>query len=228
MIKDRPTRLVALVGGSGAGKTWLADRLQQASGNDVARLSLDDFYLDRSYLSPSRRAVANFDHPQAIDWPLVEQVLRDCRSGRSTMLPRYSFATHTRLRSWERWTPARLVVMDGLWLLWRTSVRNLFDLRVYLDCPSQLRLERRLTRDVAERGRTPESVREQFWKTVAPMHDLYVAPQTRWADITLTEPPSEREVQNLIHRVQTLDPRPASEARIPALRRNFVPSVVSP
>jgi uridine kinase len=228
MIEDHPTRLVALVGGSGAGKTWLADRLQQASGNDVARLSLDDFYLDRSYLSPARRAVANFDHPQAIDWPLVEQVLRDCRSGRCTMLPRYSFATHTRLRHRERWTPARLVVMDGLWLLWRTNVRNLFDLRVYLDCPSQLRLERRLTRDVAERGRTPESVREQFWKTVAPMHDLYVAPQTRWADIILTEPPSEREIQDLIHRVQTLEPRPVGEGRIPALRRNFVPSVVSP
>jgi uridine kinase len=206
MIMDRSTTLVAIVGGSGAGKTWLADRLQHALGSQVGRLTLDDFYLDRSYLSPARRSGVNFDHPRAIDWPLVERVLDDCRAGRPTRLPRYSFAQHTRLRQQEEWVPPHSIVMDGLWLLLRASVRSQFDLCVFLECPARLRLERRLSRDIAERARAPDSVREQFWKTVAPMHELYVAPQVRWADIVLTEPPSEEEIQELIETVRTLKP----------------------
>jgi uridine kinase len=198
MNARHPIRLIAIVGGSGAGKTWLADRLQHAWGNTAARLSLDDFYRDRSNLSPARRTAVNYDHPRAIDWQLVEQVLRDCHTGCLTRLPRYSFASHTRLHEQEQWMPMPVILMDGLWLLWRPSVRELFDLRIFLTCPTQLRLERRMARDIAERGRSPESVREQFWKTVAPMHDRYVAPQARWADIVVTQPPSEEEIQRLL------------------------------
>jgi uridine kinase len=210
---NRPTRLIAIVGGSGAGKTWLADRLQHALGAQAGRLSLDDFYLDRSHLSPVRRATLNFDRPRAIDWPLVERVLADCRAGRATQVPRYSFATHTRVRQPEEWIPPRWILMDGLWLLARARLRRQFDLRVFLDCPSPLRLERRLSRDVAERERAPDSVREQFWKSVAPMHDRYVAPQMRWADIVLTEPPSQAEIQELLERVRTLQPAAAPAPR---------------
>lgn len=206
-MNERHTRLIAIVGGSGAGKTWLADRLQQACGAEAGRLSLDDFYRDRSHLSPTRRAAVNFDHPRAIDWPVVLQALRGCREGRLTRLPRYSFTTHTRLHQLEEWLPSSLVLMDGLWLFCRPAVRALFDLRIFLACATQLRLERRLARDVAERGRSPEAVREQFWKTVAPMHDRFVAPQVRWADIVLTEPPSEAEIQQLVEVVQRLEPR---------------------
>jgi uridine kinase len=206
MKNERPTRIVAIVGGSGAGKTWLADRLQQACGNGVGRLSLDDFYRDRSHLSPARRSAINFDHPRAIDWPLVMQVLRACRAGQVTRLPRYSFATHTRLHQREEWVPSSIVLMDGLWLFSRPTVRELFDLRIFLACATQLRLERRLARDVAERGRLPEAIRDQFWKTVAPMHDRFVAPQARWADIILTEPPSEAEIRTLIDLVRGIAP----------------------
>jgi uridine kinase len=213
MNSERPIRLIAIVGGSGAGKTWLADRLQQACGSEAGRLTLDDFYRDRSHLSPARRAAINFDHPRAIDWPLVLQALRGCREGRLTRLPRYSFATHTRLLQQEEWLPPSLVLMDGLWLFWRPAVRELFDLRIFLVCATQLRLERRLARDVAERGRTPEAVREQFWKTVAPMHDQFVAPQSRWADLILSEPPSEEEIQRLVDLVQRLEPRAKSAGK---------------
>ena len=210
----RSIKLIALVGGSGAGKTWLADRLQQACGAEAGRLSLDDFYRDRSHLSPIRRAAINFDHPRAIDWPLVLQSLRGCREGRLTRLPRYSFTTHTRLHQQEEWLPPSLVLMDGLWLFWRPAVRELFDLRIFLACATQLRLERRLARDVAERGRSPEAVREQFWKTVAPMHDRFIAPQVRWADIVLSEPPSEAEIQRLVELVQRLEPRGSSTSEL--------------
>jgi uridine kinase len=211
MNSPRPSRLIAIAGGSGAGKTWLADRLHQACGNESGRLSLDDFYRDRSHLSPARRSAINFDHPRAIDWPLVMQVLRACRAGQITRLPRYSFATHTRLQQREEWIPSSIVLMDGLWLFSRRAVRELFDLRIFLACATQLRLERRLARDVAERARLPEAVREQFWKTVAPMHDRFVAPQARWADIILNEPPSELEVRKLIDLVRGTDRDSAPE-----------------
>jgi len=219
MKMDFSTRLIAIVGGSGAGKTWLADRLQQACGNDAGRLSLDDFYRDRSHLSPARRAALNYDHPRAIDWPLVEQVLRDCRAGRATRLPRYNFANHTRLHQQEEWVPTSVVLVDGLWLLWRASLRELFDLRIFLTCATQLRLERRLARDTAERSRSPESVREQFWRTVVPMHNRHVAPQARWADVVVTQLSGEKEIQQLLELMRA----PQAGADGGARRKTFRP-----
>src|ERR1700676_5199338 len=97
-MKKRPAPLlVAIVGGSGAGKSWLADRLQSILGTKSARMSLDDFYRDRPGLTPARRARINFDHPRAIDWPRVERALRDCLAWRTTQVPQYDFKTHARL-----------------------------------------------------------------------------------------------------------------------------------
>ena len=202
------TKLIAIAGGSGAGKTWLADRLQHAFGPRAARLSLDDFYRNRSHLPSEARAEINFDHPDAIDWPLFEQVVGNCRQGRPTPAPRYDFATHARLPGRENFVPAPLVLVDGLWLLWRPHLLQWFDLKIYLDCPAQLRLERRLGRDVAERGRSPEAVRGQFWKTVAPMHDQFVAPQAKWADLTLKTPVNRGELRELVE-ILELELRPA-------------------
>ena len=185
--------LVAITGGSGSGKTFLADRLQMAFSTVGTRLSLDDFYLDRSNLPPSRRSRINFDHPRTIDWPMAEKVLRDCRRAAPIQIPKYDFKSHVR-RSDDSWIPTPLVLWDGLWLLSRPGLRSLFDLKIFLECPTQLRLERRLARDTSERGRTAGSVREQFWRTVLPMHVRYVAPQAAWADIILQQPSSEGEM----------------------------------
>src|SRR6266851_10028694 len=162
-------KLIAIVGGSSAGKTRLAERLQRAFGPRAARLSQDDFYRDLGHLPPSSRAKINFDHPRAIDWRSFVAVLRDCRAGRATGLPEYNFATHTRLPDKRTLIPAPLILVEGLWLLWPPQARDLFDLKIFLDCPAQIRLERRLSRDVAERGRTPDSIRRQFSSQVAPM-----------------------------------------------------------
>lgn len=213
MKSERPFRLIAIVGGSGAGKTWLANRLQQAAGHEAGRLSLDDFYRDRSNLAPVRRSAINFDHPRAIDWPLLLRVLRDCRAGRMTRLPRYNFVSHTRRHDPDAWLPSASILVEGLWLFLRPAVREMFDLKIFLACATPLRLERRLARDVAERGRTADAVREQFWKTVAPMHERFVAPQARWADIILTEPPSEKEIQRLVDLVH--HPEPARDVSGP-------------
>src|SRR5580700_8022235 len=150
--------LVAIVGGSGAGKSWLAGRIVAALGGRAGRVELDAFYRDRSYLSPERRARINYDHPRAIDWPGVERALGDCLAGRRTRLPRYDFQDHCRLRTTKLLQPKPIVLVDGLWLLRRPSLRRLFGLRIFLDCPARRRLSRRVARDARLRGRTPASV----------------------------------------------------------------------
>ena len=199
-----PPRLIAIVGGSGAGKTWLAGRLERALGGAAARLSLDDFYRDRSHLPPARRARINFDHPRTMDWPLVEQVLSQCRSGRAVALPRYDFATHTRLAQSRSLAPGKALLIDGLWLLRRRSVRRLFDLSIFVDCPAGLRLQRRLARDLRQRGRTAGSVKRQFRENVEPMHARFVASQRRLADVVVPQPAGRADWQRVLARVKTL------------------------
>ena len=193
--------LVAIVGGSGAGKTWLADQFQRLLGESVARLSLDDFYRDRSHLAPIERQQLNFDEPQAIDWPEFERVLRDCRCGRATGVPRYDFTAHRRFPGLELWQPKPIVLVEGLWLLHHQATRRLFDWRIFIDCPERLRFRRRLARDVRERGRTRSSVEWQFQTTVAPMHHRFVAPQAAWADLVLSHPLDDAEVNRLAGRL---------------------------
>jgi uridine kinase len=195
-MKARP-KLVAIVGGSGAGKSWLARRLREALKLPATLLSLDDFYLDQSHLAPDKRDQVNYDHPQAIDWRLTEAVLLGCKAGRAVYVPRYSFITHTRRKTFKMVLPKPIILVDGLWLLWRPRIRRLFDLRIFVHCSERIRLERRLERDIAARGRDGRSVRRQFQDTVAPMHKRFVAPQARWADIILRHPLGQKEVERV-------------------------------
>jgi uridine kinase len=187
-------RLVAVIGGSGSGKSWLVTRLQSLFPEQSATVSLDSFYQDRSHVPSGLRECLNYDHPKAIDWSAAEKFFTAWREGEPAWLPEYDFATHTRRQG--RWCmPRPLLLADGLWLLWRPELRRLFDLTVYVDCPEDVRLARRLARDTASRGRTPDSIREQFQKWVAPMHGRFVEPQKKWADVILAQPVGKREVE---------------------------------
>jgi uridine kinase len=189
--------LIGIAGGSGSGKTWLSRRIAMAFPGRVARVSLDDFYRDRSHLAPGTRRRINYDHPRAIDWPLLRQFLESYRDGARPILPRYDFTTHSRSQS----VPCELkpiLVMEGLWTLARRELRQVFDTTIYLDCPSRLRLERRITRDTTERGRTAQEVRTQFRQSVAPMHTIHVVPQKQWATTVLTHPIAEAQVEELL------------------------------
>ncbi len=194
--------LVAIVGGSGSGKTWLADKLCAKLGRKAARLSLDDFYRDRSHLSLKRRARINFDHPQAIDWASFEQVLAECLAGRRTSLPCYDFETHSRRKASKSFSPSPIILVDGLWLLHRRGVRKLFGASIFLKCGQATRLSRRLARDLLNRGRSAASVRQQFRLTVAPMHTRFVEPQVRWAQLVIREIPTECRVKKLAESLQ--------------------------
>ncbi len=182
---SRSTRpaLIAIAGGSGSGKSWLADKLERALQPQVTRISLDDFYLDRSHLPLTRRAQVNFDHPRSIDWIRLEQVLLKLLSMRSANVPCYDFATHSRLSHKKRVQPKPILLLEGLWPLRRASIRRRLSLSIFLDCPVGTRLRRRLARDLASRGRTRASVRQQFLNKVQPMHGRYVDPQKKLADL---------------------------------------------
>jgi uridine kinase len=189
--------LVAIVGGSGAGKTWLAKKLQAALHPEAARLSLDDFYRDCSRLRPERRARINFDNPRAIDWPIMEKVLTDLRAGREARLPCYDFKTHRRLADKQTLPRRPVVLVEGLWLLHRRSLRRVFALKIFVDCPVRTRRGRRLMRDLRSRGRTRVSILEQLQNTVEPMHARFVAPQRKWADVVVGHNFGTREVRRL-------------------------------
>jgi uridine kinase len=195
-------QFLAIVGGSGAGKTWLAKHLQQAFGKEAAILSLDNFYRDRSHLTAAQRGHLNFDHPKAIDWAALKNVLETCAVGKKVSLPNYDFATHTVKAKRTVLTPKRLVFLEGMWLLRPGWLRKLFSLRIYIDCPKTMRRERRLQRDQSQRGRTVNSICEQFDSCVAPMHQKFVEPQKSRADIVLNSPVGKSEVQCLVRRIQ--------------------------
>jgi uridine kinase len=194
--------LIALVGGSGSGKTWLADRLQKALAPDMARLSLDDFYLDRAHLALSRRAHLNFDHPRSIDWLQLEEALKRLMSGRPARIPQYDFKTHCRLPGWGIIKPKPIVLIEGLWLLRRPTIRRFISLGVFLHCSSAMRLKSRLARDQAMRGRSRRSIQEQFQASVQPMHALYVEPQSTLAHVIIRRRCGPRQVRRLVDMIR--------------------------
>jgi len=198
MNTKAPSTLIALVGGSGAGKSWLADRLCQEFGEAAMSLPLDDFYCDLAHLEVSEREKTNFDRPDTIDWPLFENVLHTLRSGETALAPRYDFVSHTRATAWESRCPRPFIFVEGLWLLWHTQVRQLFDYRVFLDCIQSVRWQRRAARDLKERGRTTDSIRKQFWDVVTPMHERFVEVQKPWADIVIDHSITQSELGRLV------------------------------
>jgi len=173
--------LVGICGGSGSGKTTIA-RLVAAAFN-ATQLAFDTYYCDQSHLTPAERAQVNYDHPASLDVDLFGAHLDELAAGRAIDAPVYDFSTHSRTAETERIVPGDMVVIEGILLLAFPQIAERLDLRVYRDCPENVRFARRLRRDVAERGRTELSVYQQFEATVKPMHDEYVEPCRSTADI---------------------------------------------
>jgi uridine kinase len=177
-----------VVGGSGSGKTWIAEELVRVLAPEAVRVSLDDFYRDLSTLPESERTGCNFDEPMAIDWEAVELAMASLDHGETAWLPQYDFATHTRRRETRAIAPVRGVIWDGLWLLHTAALRARFVFSLFVDCPVAERLRRRTHRDQQERGRTRASVRRQFEEQVQPLHGQHVEPQRRWATRVVHSP----------------------------------------
>ena len=181
-----------ICGGSGAGKTTLTRRIvDRLGGEDVSVLAFDAYYRDLSHLPLWKRRTRNFDHPDSLDSALFVEHLDALRRGRVVDVPVYDYSTHTFSGHFQRVAPAPLLLVEGILLLAFSEVAERLDYSVFLDVPRDLRLQRRIERDIAERGRQPEHVERQFAATVAPMHDEFVQPHRHRADLIVTDPKPE-------------------------------------
>jgi len=175
--------LVGIAGGSCAGKTTLAEGLAVRLGDHLAVLEFDHYYHDHGHLPVGERALVNYDHPDSLDERLFVAHLDELAVGSAVEAPVYDFATHRRTSTTDTVGPSPVVAVDGILLLAFPAVRQRLDLVVYVDAPAEVRLDRRVVRDVAERSRTEAGVRAQFAATVAPMHERWVAPFAHEADL---------------------------------------------
>lgn len=193
--------LIGVAGPSCAGKSELAGRLAQALAAPV--LSLDSYYQDLSHLPLEERAQMNFDEPAALDRDLLFAQLAELAGGRPIRTPTYDFSQHTRTPRLEILEPSAYLIIEGLFTIYWEDIRRLMGLRVFVWAPHEVCLARRLERDVRERGRTPESVIQQYQATVKPMAEQHVLPTRRFADLLLngTDPP-ESLVQSVLARLR--------------------------
>ncbi|MBM3475943.1 MAG: uridine kinase [Armatimonadetes bacterium] len=191
--------IVGIAGGSGSGKTTLVRSLRRLlKGVGVSLLHHDDYYRDQSRLPIAQRATLNFDAPAALDNRRFARDAMALREGRSIEAPRYCFRTHARLAGTQRVRPAEVVIVEGMLLLAAPSVRELLEVRVFVDAPADLRLARRIRRDVGPaRGRTLRSVLAQYEATVRPMHAKHVEPSRKHAEVVVTDALDERQVERV-------------------------------
>lgn len=155
--------------------------------DDVMVIQHDSYYRDRSHLSPEERESINYDHPDALETGLLVQHLRKLRKGRPVEVPVYDFTTHTRREITEPVSPRKVIIVEGILILVDAALREAMDIKVFVDTDADTRFIRRLQRDIAERGRTMQSVIQQYLSTVKPMHLEFVEPSKRYADIIVPE-----------------------------------------
>ncbi|HIE37674.1 MAG TPA: uridine kinase [Anaerolineae bacterium] len=186
-MKRRPI-IIGVAGGTGSGKTTVAmEILQRVGAEHIAYIPHDAYYRDLSHLPPAQRARVNFDHPDSLETELLIQHLKRLREGESVEIPVYDFTTHTRSRETRRVGPAPVILVEGILVFAEPALRDLFDVKLYVDTDADIRIIRRLQRDVQERGRTLESVIQQYLTTVRPMHLEFVEPSKRYADVIIPE-----------------------------------------
>jgi len=180
--------IIGIAGGTGSGKTTLARKLMEALPEQKAALIEHDwYYRDRSHLTPAQRSLVNFDEPDALENDLLLAHLRTLKAGQSVSCPQYDFATHTRRPAVRQVHPRPVVVVEGILLFAVSSLRDCFDLRIFVDTDDDIRLLRRLKRDLTERGRDVESIEAQYYGSVRPMHHLHVVPSRRFAHLIVPE-----------------------------------------
>lgn len=210
---SRPPRrpyLIGVAGGTSSGKTTVAERLAALAGTDhLALIQLDSYYADRPDEDLATRAKANYDHPDAFDWPLLCEHLDALQAGHPVPTPIYDFTAYARREATELVRPAEIIVVEGILVLWEPELRQRFDLKIYVDTDADIRLIRRLQRDVDERGRTATTVIEQYLTTVRPSHEQFIEPSKRYADVILPKGGLNRPaIDVLVARVRELSRSP--------------------
>lgn len=175
--------LIGIVGGSGSGKTTLANNMAEIHKGNVTIISQDSYYKDLSHLPLKERANTNFDAPDAIDFEALLQDMKDLKAGKTIQKPLYDFANHTRKKQGEILSPRDIIIIEGILLFTNKELRDLLDIKIFVDASPEERLLRRIDRDIKERGRTFQSVQKQYLETVAPMYEEHVLPTKKYANI---------------------------------------------
>jgi len=180
--------IIGIAGGSGSGKTTVAQSiLQQVGPERIAYLQHDEYYKDLSGLPPAQRAAINFDHPNSLETALLVKHIELLHNNQPAEVPIYDFSTHSRTNRTFTVQPRRVVLVEGILIFAEPILREMFDIKIFVDTDADLRFIRRLQRDISERGRTTDSVIHQYLTTVRPMHLEFVEPSKRYADIIIPE-----------------------------------------
>ncbi len=196
--------LVGIAGASCSGKTELARGLARQLLDEALPFALDHYYIDRSHIQEPGRSNFNFDHPDALDAPLLIRDVESLKLGLAIEQPRYSFVTHSRLESSEPIAPRPVILVEGLFSLYWPALRDQLDLMVYVETDDQECFNRRLRRDVTERGRTPESIKNQYDETVRPMAEAFVRPTSRFAHLTVSGViPIDSSIRTVLNAIET-------------------------
>lgn len=190
MIKEQGrmnVMVIGIAGGTGSGKTTLTKRLVRHFGNDVTVIKHDDYYYAHDELPYERRALLNYDHPDAFETELLIDDIKKLKSGKSIECPEYDYANHNRSKKLRHINPTMVIIVEGILIFESKELCNLMNIKIYVDTDADVRLIRRIRRDVKERARSLDSVIEQYLSTVKPMHEQYVEPSKKNADIVVLE-----------------------------------------
>ncbi len=180
--------VIGVAGGTGSGKTTVANKiLERVGAEHITYITHDAYYRDLSHLPPDERIQVNFDHPNSLETELLIEHLKELRAGRAVEIPVYDFTTHTRTQETRRVEPAPVILVEGILVFAEPELRKLFDVKLYVDTDADVRFIRRLKRDLEERGRSVSSVCEQYLSTVRPMHLEFVEPSKRYANVIIPE-----------------------------------------
>jgi len=197
---------IGVYGGTGSGKTTIVSQIvSEFPTSEIQVISQDSYYKDTSHLTFDERCALNFDHPDAIDFPLLYQHVNSLKNGDNIEQPVYSFETHNRTKETVTVVPKKILIIEGILILNYPKLRSLFDLKIFIDADSDMRMERRVSRDISERGRTPEEVLNRYLNTLKPMHKQFIEPMKVHADITLeNHQNTPLNLSELIDKIKTL------------------------
>ena len=197
------TRIIGISGGSGSGKTTIVRKIAEIVP-DFIFIPQDNYYRSAEYVSNENITGFNWDHPDAFDWELIVEQLTALKAGRTVDMPQYDFVHHRRACSTVTLSPAKLVIFEGIMVFYDRRIRDLIDLKLFVDTPDDIRFIRRMKRDIDERGRTVDSVVEQYLSTVRPGYFEFIDPTKRYADLIIPEGGyNEKAIEVLIAFIRT-------------------------
>ncbi len=179
--------IIGIAGGTGSGKTTLVDRLREQFGQDISVLTHDSYYTAHHDLSLEERQTLNYDHPASFDTDQMIQDLEDLRQGKTIHCPVYDYTIHDRTDETLTVQPTKVILVEGILIFENKALRDLLDIKIFVDTDADVRILRRILRDVKDRGRSLDSVVEQYLTTVKPMHEQFVEPSKRYADVIVPE-----------------------------------------